>query len=594
MFNPNDSRQLNRFAVAAERSRWLMQPAREHRMSFLQSYCGAHYSASASPVPDPINLLKQASDIYLRALAPRAPRALVTTRDPQLKPIAADMQAWMDRASDQMDLVGSLRLWVMNALHSTSVMKVAEASAETLDIFGETMTVGQPFAEPVDLDDLLLDMTAKRWGQLLYVGNRWRTSLEEAKENNRFDKKSREKLTAMNRFAYNERGDLRSTTLSQSTMGHYEEFEDSVELWDVWFPKERIVIVVPYQDSIVGSFSSDKPLAIIEWGKGPREGPFHELNFGPVPNNVMSAAPLQALIDLHRLINEGQRKLGRQLHRQKVITTFAGTATDDADRINRTDDGMAVRVDNPERIKEQRMGGVDAPSMAAILQWKTVFDEMAGNLQSIGGLGPQSPTLGQDKLISEQASAQVQEMQDRTVAGTRKVFEALGQLWWENPVLTYSASREVAGMQIPVDITPQMRQIPWDKLSFSIDPYSMQNQSPQSKAGQLMQIVQTLLMPAMGQMQQQGITLKMPALLEILGRYGDLPELADILEQGPPPDQQGAAQAAQSAVQHAPAVTSRTNTRVNAPTQTPKNASSVMAQTLMGAANRQQANGLAR
>ncbi len=589
MFNANNRTHLDRLSRAVDFSRWRLEPFRINRMHFLRQFVGAHYSYSGSPQRVPLNLLQLAHNIYLRQLVARAPRAMVTAKDPQLKPIAADMEAWMDKATVGMRLAESLRLCVANALHSIGIMKVGEARAGEMDFFGTSVAVGQPFAEAVDFDDWVHDITAKRYDQVQFAGNRYRVSLEEAQENPDFDKESRQKLSAQTRFAYNERGDPRSTTLSQSTMQLYDEYQDHVELWDMWLPKEKLVLVMPYQESVEGGFGNVRPLKVIKW-EGPPEGPFVVLSYCDVPNNIMPAAPMQALMDLHDSANLAWRKVIRQIERQKKIFAFQGVATDDAERINRTSDGESVRVDMPDRTREVNLGGVDPPNLASAMQLVDRFVYMAGNLDTLGGLSPQAQTLGQDEMLNKNGSSQVAEMQDRTITFAQEVYGRLGFWWWTNPVLTYEASRNVAGLDIPVNITPQMRQIPFNRLNFEIDPYSMQHSTPQAKLSAVMNIVQTLILPAMPILQQQGVTLKAPELLKLLAELGDLPQLADILAVGPPPSMQGPMQMAQQAAQGAgggqpppgPPVTTRRNVRTNIPGGTRQGQSAMMQQALMG------------
>jgi hypothetical protein len=584
MFNPSDRRSLDRLARAVDFSRYRLQPFREQRLAALRHFVGAHYGYSGSPQRVPLNLLQLAVNIYLRQLVARAPRAMVSTRDPQLKPVAADMQAWMDRASDGMRLGESLRVCVLNALFSIGIMKVGEAHVGDIDILGTTQHVGQPFAEPVDLDDWVHDITAKRFDQVQFCGNRYRVSLEEAQDNPLFDKQARQQLSAQTRFAYNERGDTRTQTLSQSTMQLYDELQEHVELWDLWLPREKLVLVMPYQDSIDGGFAGVKPLHVIEW-RGPTDGPFLTLSYCDVPNNVMPAAPVQAWQDLHELVNTLWRKLARQGERQKTILGVMGSATDDAERINRTSDGEATRVDFPDRCKELSFGGIRPENLAATIQAKDLFVYMAGNLDSLGGLSPQAQTLGQDELLNKNSAAQVAEMQDRTIAFTHDCYKRLAWHWWTNPLLTYEAVRQAAGMDIPVSITPQMRQVPYEKLDFQIDPYSMQHSTPQTRLAATMQVLQQVIMPALPMMKEQGVSLKWPALLEMISKFGNLPELGDILAVGPPPDQQGPMQIAQQAASDqppAPAVTTRNTVRTNRPGMTREGQSQVMQQLLAG------------
>lgn len=593
MFNPSSRVSLDRLARAVEYSRWRLEPFRQHRMKLLAEFVGFHYSNSGAKSPVPLNLLQLAAQIYLRQLIPRAPRAMVGSRNPQLKPLAAGMEAWMNHASDAMGLGVSLRITVLNALFSMGIMKVGEAMTDQEVVSGTNQYVGQPFAEPVDLDDWVHDITAKRYEQGAYAGNRYRVELDWAKGNVLFDKTERDKLTAQTRFAYNERGDARSTTLSQSTMQNYDEYADHVELWDIWLPRERLVLTLPYNESIQGGFGSSKPLRVVEW-QGPDAGPYHLLSFADVPNNVMPAAPLQSLQDLHDLVNVMWRKLGAQAMRQKSIVGVMGSATDDAERITKSSDGDAVRVDFPDRVRELNWGGIQQENLIAADAVKNIFVYMAGNLDTLGGLSPQAATATQDEMLNKNASAQIAEMQDRTVSFSKEVMRSLFHWWYTNPVLTYSANRQVAGMDIPIQISPQDRQQRFEDLDFDVDPYSMQHDTPQARLRNVVQTLQTLVLPALPQIMQQGGQLQWGEVLKILSKLGNMPELEEIIKMGPPPEVQGAQAMAQGNAPTAPPVTSRTNVRINRPMGTRQGQSDTMAQLLAGGGSPQQAGTMGR
>ena len=69
-------------------------------------------------------------------------------------------------------------------------------------------------------------------------------------------------------------------------------------------------------------------------------------------------------------------------------------------------------MDDPQSINTFKFGGIDQQNLAFLLQVKNLFNYYGGNIDTLGGLGPQSSTVGQDRLISESAS--------RRLADTRK------------------------------------------------------------------------------------------------------------------------------------------------------------------------------
>lgn len=569
----------------------MLQAFRMKRVEALRQFVGDNYSATGAAQRVPMNVIQQAVLIWLRQLVPNAPRAMCTTKVPQNKPIAANMAAWMIKATAGMKLDDTFRMWVLDALFSLGVLKIAEARVGDIEIQGTLMQVGQPFAEVVDLDDWTMDMLAKRKDQCEFMGNRYRVPLAQVKEDKNFNKEARENVEAQYIYAYNERGDDRPTTLSQGTWRPtQDEIEDHCELWDLFLPREKLIVTVPHQAHVTGGLGR-LALRIQEW-TGPQEGPYHLLSYGDVPDNIMPAAPVTAWMSLHEILNRTTNKLVEQSDRQKTITGYMGPATDDAARVQRSNDGDLIRMDFPDKVKEFRYGGVDREQMLWLMQVKQIFSEHAGNLETLGGLSPQAQTLGQEEILNSNSSAQVAALQSLNVAAFRRAYESLAFHWWHNPVLSYKTSRQVAGQDIPVHITPQMRQIPFDNLEIDIDPYSLQPDTPAKRGGKLMQIMQTVLLPLAPVLKEQGITVKWPVMLQLLSQYLDIPDLADILAMGPPPQMQGPMGIAQEATQgESPGMapnTTRTNVRVNRPGMTNKGHEQIMAQLLGGGGNADQ------
>lgn len=95
----------------------------------------------------------------------------------------------------------------------------------------------------------------------------------------------------------------------------------------------------------------------------------------------------------------------------------------------------------------------------------------------------------------------------------------------------------------------------------------MQHQSPGQRLQTINQIVQGILVPAMPLLQQQGMELNMPALLDLYSKYSNLPELRDLVtqvNQGPPGPEGDSPGSDRNRPRQSP-VTTRENVRVNRP-----------------------------
>jgi hypothetical protein len=339
-----------------------------------------------------------------------------------------------------------------------------------------------------------------------------------------------------------------------------------VDLWELYDPRRRLVITLASDNA--GNPTNAEPLRVQRW-VGPDCGPYHTLGFGIVPGNLLPKAPIQDLYDLHMHANQLYRKLLRQAQRQKTLLLWSGAAEGDGQRIQNANDGDCPRVDNPDRVQIRAFEQISQLNMQMFLDVCQRFNIMAGNLETLGGLGPQSKTATQDKLLNANASGTMASMQDTVVQGTSSVIKALCWYFKHDPFRVQKSTFSIPGMpeiQHVRQVTPdQRRQVPWEEMDIKVDPYSLQGQTPQMRKQLLMQNLTQLIVPLMGLLQQQGIQVDMNQVLHKLGQYDDDPDLQDVLTIAAPPQQETPGQGQKPPM---PSVTERNYTRENTPGRT--------------------------
>ena len=150
-----------------------------------------------------------------------------------------------------------------------------------------------------------------------------------------------------------------------------DQLHDEVRVWDLWLPRDKLLITVVDEQEL-------PPLQIVEWD-GPERGPYHLCAYQKVPGNIMPVPSLYGWADLHVIVNQLCRKLGRQAERQRTVLGYQDGAGDDATRLLHTEDGEGVKMSNPEAVKEFRLGGADQATLAVMLQFRQLVSMMAGS-----------------------------------------------------------------------------------------------------------------------------------------------------------------------------------------------------------------------
>lgn len=570
--NPLKKRDLEHLRAAMTVSRKKLSPFRKNRLEAVRQYVGKHYSDNGTALKVPINLIELAVNIYARGLVPRVPQVLVTTFIQRLKPTAALLELALNWLLKQIRFEASLGRAVKDALFSMGVMKVGLETTQQVEVQGVFHDYGQPFADAIDLDDWVHDMRARTFEAVAFAGNMYRLPLDFVKESPEF--KNVDKLVATSSDTVNleEGGSETVANISGKSTIDMDEYRPYVELWDIWLPLENLLITVPVDNE-------ELLLRVEEW-TGPEGGPYHLLGFAGVPGQIMPLPPVAMWRDIHTLSNILFRKLGRQAERQKGVLGVQSSAAKDGEAILHADDGDVVTVDSPEAMKEFKFGGVDQVNLAFLIQMMDKFSWLAGNLDALGGLSAMSETLGQDKMMVENASSRIKEMQGRTATFTRYVVEDLGLYLWEDPLIELPLIKRVPGtdIEVPVMFSPEAREGDYFDFALRISPYSMQDQTPGQRLQTIASIFDRFVAPAMGQMAEQGVVLDYEALFKMVAKYADLPELLDILVfEEPRVDSTAPQQAAMAAN------TNRTYTRVNRPGGTRPGRDMATVQALLGA-----------
>jgi hypothetical protein len=576
-FNPNNRLERRRLNNAREWSRRRLRPFRENRYAAIQQMVGAHYSESGSEDRVPVNLLLLAAEIYTRHLAARRPAVLADTVHDRLKPQALDFEIVMDHALEEIKFGLSLERWAMDAILGHAVMKVGITQTGS-DIEGFLHDAGQPFADVIDLDDWNHDMTVKRWEQIAFAENRYTLPLDYVKGSDLYTNTDTvEALDEDN--TTNETGEPTVATLGRGDDGGKEEYQDTITCWDTWLPREQLLITTVASPD--GGVSEKPPIRVVEW-KGPEVGPFHRLSYQEVPNNVMPLPPVAMLMDIHDLANRLFRKLGRQAERQKKLTGFRPAAGTDIEKINVTKDGDGIRLDDPGGAKEIMFGGPDQVNMAFFMQLRDLYVWLGGNLDALGGLSVQAPTLGQEEILGAGAGARIIKWQDRTEEATREVVEAIGDYVWHDPLRDDRFMREIpdTGIEVPVVFNDQVKEGDFGDFNLRLQPYSMQGRTPAERLGMILQSIERIYMPLAPVLAEQGVVLDAHKTFEIIAKYGQIPEINEILIRAQPTAKQ---ERGPQDTRQAPNTT-RTNVRVNRSQANRKGQDSTVINALLGAA----------
>ena len=575
MFNPNNPKHIKRLLEAARHSRKQLQPFRKHRFDAIQQYVGYNYSDTGAREIVPANLLELAVSIYVRQLVAANPQVLISTPHRELKASAVNRELAINHLIKEIRLQKTIEEFVLDAMFSVGIVKVGMVKSGVIEIEGFPYDVGQPYAGVVSLDDWVVDMSAKRYEEAAYSGNRYRVLYDEIMESDAY--MNTEKLQPTLKKEMNIEGEQKAESISQGTAQYdRDEYQDYVDLWDYWLPKEGLIITVPADDGNEHA----QPIRIVEWA-GPESGPYHLLGFGEVSDSIMPLSPVALWRDFHDLSNEIFRKLGRQAKRQKESLVYQGTSAEDAERQVNSLDGEAIREDTPGATRVLTYGGPNQINLAFLMQMMNMFNRFSGNLDTLGGLAAQSETLGQDKLLTESASKRVQAMQDRVTGVVKEVISSLSWQLVNDPLIQLPLTKRIPGVDQSIDFVFSAESLEgdFDDYNYDIEPFSMQYKSPATRLNTINVLMQNTVIPAIPMMGEQGIQINWDGYMRMVAKLTGMVELEDLLIFGGEPTIPKPGVIGQPP---RPPMTQRTNIRKNIPGSTERGQTEVQINNLLG------------
>jgi hypothetical protein len=565
--NPNSEIDRTRLFRALQWSYRQLEPFRQLVNGLVQEYAGSGYGkAKRAKFETLMNLMNQTVDAYTMALVANRPRVMVNTRRSGLRDFADLFQVALNNLIAEIHLEYTLRQSVLDAFFCVGIVKCHMADSVMVELEPDLWAdPGTPFASNVSLDNWVHDMAATKYSRVQFAGDWYRIPFEDL-DSDIFDQKVIKELGLQpsSKYVHGD-GDPRLDGIITGQETDRDELEPMIDLLDLWVARDKMIYTFPVNPR--HPFAPGmKPIAAMP-PDDPDLGPYDLLSFNDVPENILPSSPASHLSGLARIINNILRKQSRKAHGQRDIFAYTPAGAKDAERVLRTADQGSVQVQEQSEIKMMKLGGVDQNLQAYGSSLIQIYDRMAGNLTAMMGLGNQAPTLGQEQMIQGSVSKKEAAMQYRVVDHAVRIIRRLGRMLWEDKAKTILGSITHPGLEDyePADMTwtPYYRKGQFPDYDLDIDIFSMPYQSPAQKFQTMLQLLQTVFVPAGPALAQDGGKINYRKIAGMAAELLSLPQMEEIIEFGQPmPQQQGQGQEGRM-----PSSTSREYVRRSVPTQ---------------------------
>ena len=507
-----------------------LEPFRNLNQNLIEEYAGPTYGQGLAKEKY-LNKLHQAVDAYTLLLAANRPRVNVTTHFDEYRPFARKFQEAVNNLIEEIGLEITIRQWVMDAFFCIGIVKVHLADSGPVEFETDLwMDPGTPFASNVSLDNFFYDMSAKKWSECKYAGDMYRipyADIQRGIDEGIYDPETASDIRPTSK---NEINADRLEMISRGAATDIDEYEPMVDLADVWVPREAKIYTYPVQKRREMVLYGE-PIAEMDWEYD--QSPYHLLGFNDVPENIMPLSPASHLVAIDKLINNIMRKSARQARRAKENPIYTPAGSESARKIQRTGDGEWVEVDSVQEIGSFKSGGVDPTNQAFMSGLLEMFDNQAGNLTALLGLGAQSDTATQEQLIHNAGSRKIGQMQYRVMDATNRLIRSLGLMLWEDNFKTITATIPLPGFeQYTVDASwrPGDREGDFLDYNFKVNPMSMPYRTPSQNVEMVNTVISQIYAPLMQMMMAQGGMIDFAALNESYADNLDNPLFRNIIK----------------------------------------------------------------
>lgn len=517
MLDPRKPAGLQKLHDAVRESNNRMDKFRSNYKDLLKQYVGARYSDDAADKDNPLNLMEAACTIYMQALAAKPPQVTVRTKQRRYKSAAMKLEALVNQELENPKIMHSIQRAVIASLMGMGLVKVGIRPAGQVEAYGESMDYAAPYVDVVLLENWVQDLSAPTLDEADYYGHCVEMRLDDVQNNPDFDPAVAEMIEGPA-----ESGDDSNSLNTISGPTDKTRIGQWVKVWEIFLRREKLIVT--YSDSVLHL----GPLSVKEW-EGPPNGPCHSLFYNDVEGNAMPLAPALTWLPLHDMVNSAMRKLNRQAERQKQIGIAAQSDTAEAEALREAADGEVVQVTDVNAIQEKAFGGINQQTFAWMLQLKQLFSWHAGNLDTLGGLAAMANTATQDQMLNANSSARLTWMGDRVAHFTKAVLTDYAYWLWTDPAVTYEVTLDSPIGPMPTVLQPEERDYDFFLNELEIEPYSMTNSPPSQKLQQVNTLMTQVILPMAPLLMQQGINPNIPAFLQLVAKYSNLPEVADLV-----------------------------------------------------------------
>lgn len=519
---------------AVEASDELLRPFREQYAEAIEAYGGRHWGDGKRRKRQVVNLGNRYVKTLVAHLAAGNPEHTVRARTKKLRAHAALTQLALDHLAEEQNWYKTSRTVLkMALLGPCAFLRIGLKAGQNIHtIDGMQYDLGQPFAVPVSLDDLIVDPAARCREERLYEGYRYRpyrSSLYNAR-------------AAMTRYGKSVIDTLPS--LEDGTRLDSERFSERVsndlsanDRFGAIDAVELIDVVIRDGDGRfhICTLSSDPAfcddyLMTREW-EGPECGPLLCLEFDDQPDQPFGVPPVVTAREQGELANALLVKLANQFERLKTILAYKPGFRDEANHIRKARDGETIPMRDPDAVRAYEMGAVNVQMMPMVQLLRGLADEAQGNVSILSGGKGGGDTATEYSGQQANASVLIEDM--HRIHERFETERSRAMAWWlhTDPAIQLPMVKRMPGGEyLDLVYSADQREGDWLDYNISVRTNSMSSHrhDPQVHARRIIELIGVAMQAAEVSASTGGLV-DLGGTMRVLSREMNVDELDEII-----------------------------------------------------------------
>ncbi len=461
-------------------SRLQLKMFRDNYRTYKCAYAGRYYGQDVQSANreenETINPLEITINTYLTHLASQTPQVNVNTFTKALKPSANKMRLVINQLFRRCEFGKTLREVTVDAMFGMGITKVGTAITDE----SYHAQSGEVYISRISPHDWVHDTSAKSYDKVAFAGHKFKMTEEELKSNPDFNQEVVKEILDSGMKKDPDGNDEFGSDYEHGSLAH--EGHQSVEsmyphvwIWELWCPGEGKLKLLPVDPAYDLLYEEDY--------EGPKDGPYVTLQLGStVTDDILPSPPAGYLFDMDALIKKLYTRLGKGALRAKTLITTDGSDEQYINQVLQAQDGdTAVKTNMTSTLDELHVGGMDNSSVMAAIHMRDVYmGPLTGNLDALAGLGPQSETASQDRMITASASKKMAGMMVAVMEHAKGVCEKTGYEVWHDPDLSETVTYPIPGTSIETELNVNAESLLGTYESYDMDivPHSTVYKAP--------------------------------------------------------------------------------------------------------------------